>query len=57
MKTRNYDFFVATDDGKTQIFRTYSTADFFRKIKGDAIVSFTKVHQSKRYEPNQVVEG
>ena len=57
MKTRNYDFIVTTADGQTQIFRTYSTADFFRKIKGDAVTSFTKVHHSERYESNQVVEG
>lgn len=57
MKTRNYDFIVTTADGQTRIFRTYSTADFFRKSKGDAITSFTKVHQSKRYEPNREAEG
>ena len=57
MKTRNYDFIVTTADGEAQTFRTYSTADFFRKIKGDAITSFTKVHQSKRYKSNQSVEG
>lgn len=51
MKTRNYDFIVTTADGKTRIFRTYSTADFYRKCKGDAVMSFTKVHQSERYEP------
>lgn len=56
MKTRNCDFFVTTADGKTRIFRTYSTADFFRKSKGNAITSFTKVHQSKRYEPNREAE-
>lgn len=52
MKTRNCDFIVTTADGQTRTFRTYSTADFFRKSKGDVITSFTKVHQSKRYEPN-----
>ena len=56
MKTRNYDFIVTTADGQTQIFQTYSTADFFRKIKGDAVTSFTKVHQSERYESHQEVE-
>lgn len=57
MKTRNYDFIVTTADGQTRIFRTYSTADFFRKSKGDAVMSFTKVHQSERYEPNRETEG
>ena len=57
MKTRNYDFIVTTADGQTQIFRTYSTAEKKKKIKGDAVTSFTKVHHSERYESNQVVEG
>lgn len=57
MKTRNYDFIVTTADGQTRIFRTYSTADFFRKSKGDAITSFTRVHQRERYEPNRGTEG
>ena len=57
MKTRNYNFIVTTADGQTQIFRTYSTADFFRKINGDTVTSFKKVHQSERYESNRRVEG
>ena len=57
MKTRNYDFIVTTADGETRIFRTYSTADFFRKSKGDTVTSFTKVHQSERYEPNREAEN
>lgn len=57
MKTRNYDFIVNTADGQTRTFRTYSTADFFRKSKGEAITSFTKVHQSQRYELNQKTES
>lgn len=57
MKTRNYDFIVTTADGQTRTFRTYSTADFFRKSKGEAITSFTKVHQSQRYELNQKTES
>lgn len=56
MKTRNYDFIVTTADGETQTFRTYSTADFFRKIKGDTVTSFTKVHQSERYESSRRVK-
>ena len=57
MKTRNYDFIVTTADGQTRTFRTYSTADFFRKSKGDAVKSFTKVHQSQRYELNRKTES
>lgn len=57
MKTRNYNFIVTTADGETRIFRTYSTADFFRKSKGEAVTSFTRVHQSERYEPNREAEG
>lgn len=56
MKTRNYDFIVTTADGETRIFRTYSTADFFRKTKGAAVTSFMRVHQSERYAPNREAE-
>ena len=56
MKTRNYDFIVTTADGETQTFRTYSTADFFRKIKGDTVTSFKKVHQGERYELSRRAE-
>lgn len=57
MKTRNYDFIVTMADGQTRIFRTYSTAAFFRKSKGDTVTSFRKVHQSERYEPKREAEG
>lgn len=57
MKTRNYDFIVSTADGQTRIFRTYSTADFFRKSKGEAVMSFIRVHQSERYELYEAAES
>lgn len=48
-KVRNYDYIVTTTDGKSRVFRTWSTADFYRQMRADKVTSFTKVHQSQRY--------
>lgn len=48
-KVRNYDYIVTTSDGETHIFRTWSTADFYRQSHLDKVTSFTKVHQTQRY--------
>lgn len=48
-KVRNYDYIVTTVDGKSRVFRTWSTADFYRQLHADKVTSFTKVHQSQRY--------
>ncbi|MBR4891430.1 MAG: hypothetical protein IKU15_09135 [Clostridia bacterium] len=48
-KVRNYDYIVTTADGESRVFRTWSTADFYRQTRADKVTSFTKVHQTERY--------
>lgn len=48
MKYRKKNYFVCADDGNTYIFRTYSTADYFRNLKKDKITSFTEVILAQR---------
>lgn len=43
MKVRKHNYYVGMKDLTTHIFRTYSTADYFRKMNEDKIMSFNDV--------------
>lgn len=48
MKVRNYDYIVTLTNGQNRVFRTWSTAEFFRKSNEDKVVNFERVLGSSR---------